>query len=340
MLASSPNPAPARSFADLVSLLQPSLRALDAVLQQQVAHFEPEVRELAGYCLESTGKRLRPLLVFMSGWRGTPEPDAELVRAAAVVEMTHLATLVHDDIMDQANLRRGRETISAKDGPSVAVLLGDALFAQSVWLSTQFSHNEVCRSVAEATRQVCTGEIIQTLGAATAQPSLERYWRIIDLKTAELFRVSCHLGAWIARNPPEYVRAAARFGRHLGIAYQIYDDLTDFAAATTDAGKTLGTDWASGKFTLPVIKLFERLPAAERPAVAARLRSGQSSVRDEIASRMREVGAFEDVATAVRQEIALARAELAPWESIAAVGLLRELCDYLESQLNRLMVAR
>lgn len=340
MLASSPNPAQSRTFADLVALMQPSLRALDGVLLEQVSHFEPEVRELAAYCLESTGKRLRPMLVFLSGWRGTSTPDADLVRAAAVIEMTHLATLVHDDIMDQADLRRGRETISAKDGPSVAVLLGDALFAQSVWLSTQFPHNEVCRSVAEATRQVCTGEIIQTLGAATAKPSLERYHRIIDLKTAELFRVSCHLGAWISGNPAEYVAAASRFGRHLGIAYQIYDDLTDFAAATADAGKTLGTDWASGKFTLPVIAMLDRLDPAERERMTALLRSGQAGVRGEIATRMRAVGAFDEVARSVRAEIDRARAQVAPWEAIPAVPLLRELCDYLEGQLGRLLIAR
>jgi len=123
------------------------MRALDAVLREQVSHFEPEVRELAGYCLDSTGKRLRPLLIFLAGWNGRGDVDPLLVRAAAVVEMTHLATLVHDDIMDHALLRRGRTTGAAKEGPDVAVLLGDALFAQAMWLSTQFPTTEVCSSV-------------------------------------------------------------------------------------------------------------------------------------------------------------------------------------------------
>lgn len=318
--------------------LQPGMRALDEVLREQVAHFEPEVRDLAAYCLDSTGKRLRPLLVFMAGWSGRPEPEPLLVRAAAVVEMTHLATLVHDDIMDHATLRRGRATVSAKDGPSVAVLLGDALFAQSVWLSTQFPTTEVCRSVAVATRQVCTGEIVQTLGGPGAQPSRERYRRIIDLKTAELFHVSCRLGARLGGGPDAFVEAAGRFGRRLGIAYQIYDDLTDFASSAEAAGKTLGTDWASGKFTLPVLCLLERSEEGERERLLLQLRNGSVDAGVEIAVLMARAGVFCAVADEARTEIAAALAELADWHQLPATGMLRELAGYLAGQLDKLLV--
>jgi len=333
---SSPNPPPARSFAELLTLLQPSLRALDEVLREQVGHFEPEVQEIAAYCLESTGKRLRPILVFLAGWRGPAIPDPLLVRAAAVIEMTHLATLIHDDIMDHAVLRRGRATVSAKDGPTVAVLLGDALFSQSVWLSTQFPDTEVCRSVSAATRQVCTGEIIQTLSGPTAAPSRERYRRIIDLKTAELFQVSCRLGARLAGHSAEFVGAAGDFGRKLGIAYQIYDDLTDFVATSAAAGKTLGTDWESGKLTLPVLLLLERVSESEHSGILADLRSGTAKAGGEITRRMAAAGVFVDVAAAVRAEIAGARMALEPWSAHAATGMLLELAAYLEGQLNGL----
>lgn len=337
--ASSLNPPPSRNFADLLELLQPGMRALDVVLREQVAHFEPEVRELAAYCLESTGKRLRPLLVFLSGWNGRTEPDPLLVRAAAVVEMTHLATLVHDDIMDHAMLRRGRATVSAKDGPAVAVLLGDALFAQSVWLSTQFPTTEVCRSVAVATRQVCTGEIVQTLGGPAAAPSRERYRRIIDLKTAELFHVSCRLGARLGGGSDGFVEAAGRFGRRLGVAYQIYDDLTDFAGTAEGAGKTLGTDWASGKLTLPILCLLERSSPAEAEQLLRLLRSGVDSVGPEITARMHAAGVFSAVAGETRAEITTARAELAEWGAVPATALLGELAAYLEGQLAKLLAS-
>ena len=337
--SSSPNQPQLRNFSALLELLQPGMRALDEVLREQVSHFEPEVRDLAGYCLDSTGKRLRPLLVFMAGWSGRSVPDPLLVRAAAVVEMTHLATLVHDDIMDHAMLRRGRATVSSKDGPAVAVLLGDALFAQSVWLSTQFSTTEVCRSVAVATRQVCTGEIVQTLGGPGAEPSRERYRRIIDLKTAELFDVSCRLGARLGGSPEGFVEAAGRFGRKLGIAYQIYDDLTDFASSAEEAGKTLGTDWASGKLTLPVLCLLERSSATEREHLLRQLRSGSAAAATEIAGLMAREGVFRAVADEGRTEIAAALAELTEWPGLPATGLLRELAAYLEGQLDKLLAA-
>jgi octaprenyl-diphosphate synthase len=130
--ASSPFPATTHPLSELNALLAPHFAALDEALADQAAAFEPEVRELARYCLGGSGKRLRSMLVFLSGWRAPGPPDADLVRAAAVIEMVHLATLVHDDIMDRAELRRGRPTVSARDGNATAVLLGDALFAQAV----------------------------------------------------------------------------------------------------------------------------------------------------------------------------------------------------------------
>ena len=335
--SSSQNLSSPHNFAALLEQLQPGMRALDAVLREQVSHFEPEVRELAGYCLDSTGKRLRPLLIFLAGWSGRCGADPLLVRAAAVVEMTHLATLVHDDIMDHAMLRRGRTTVSAKEGPDVAVLLGDALFAQAMWLSTQFPTTEVCSSVSVATRQVCTGEIVQTLGGPGAAPSRERYRRIIDLKTAELFHVSCRLGARLGGGDDGFVEAAGRFGRRLGIAYQIYDDLTDFVGTAEGAGKTLGTDWASGKMTLPVLCLLERSTPAEAERLLQLLRSGAANVGVELTARMREAGVFPAVAEETRGEIAAARAELDGWRAVPATAALGELAGYLEGLLAKLL---
>ena len=337
--SSSQIPPSPRDFATVLELLSPGMRALDAVLREQVAHFEPEVRALAGYCLDSTGKRLRPLLIFLAGWDGRGEIDPLLVRAAAVVEMTHLATLVHDDIMDHALLRRGRTTVSAKEGPDVAVLLGDALFAQAMWLSTQFPTTEVCSSVSVATRQVCTGEIVQTLGGAGAAPSRERYRRIIDLKTAELFHVSCRLGARLGGGSEGFVEAAGRFGRRLGVAYQIYDDLTDFVGTAEGAGKTLGTDWASGKMTLPVLCLLERSTPAEAERLLQLLRSGAANVGAELTERMRAAGVFPAVGEETRAEIAAARAELADWRALPATAMLGELASYLEGLLAKLLAA-
>jgi octaprenyl-diphosphate synthase len=332
-------PSKEESGNDLASLLAmnaESLAALEILLNEQVASFEPEVREYAAYCLGTSGKRLRPLLVFLSGWQGEGKVDPDLVKVAAVIEMVHMATLVHDDIMDGAAVRRGRATVSEKDGPSVAVLLGDALFARAVVLSTQVPGTLVCSRVAEATQRVCSGEIIQTLGAGAGAPSRSRYERVIDLKTAELFSVSCELGAALVGASPEHVRAAAVFGRHLGVAYQIYDDLADFAGDPTRIGKTLGTDWKSGKFTLPVFELLERTHGTPGTELLGVLGSGDPAKLGQVTDQMRKLGVFGAVLDRIHRELTLARRAFEALPGARTRLPLLDLCGALESQAAKL----
>ncbi len=264
MVPVAPAGEPASASSGVFGRLAGHQAALDAFLREQLADFEPEIRDLAAYALEASGKRLRPALVFLSGWKGSGAPSAELVRVAAVVEMVHLATLVHDDIMDGAEVRRNRPTVARRYGSAAAVLLGDALFAHALHLTTQFPTTAVCAAVSVAMRRVCAGEIVQTLRRGSLRVDRADYTRIVDLKTAELFRVSCQLGAEVAGHPAGFVAAASRFGRHLGIGYQIYDDLVDFFGEEARIGKTLGTDLTSGKLTLPLLVLRERLEPVEQ----------------------------------------------------------------------------
>lgn len=312
------------------------MAALDAFMQNQVANFEPEIREMAAYCLESTGKRLRPTLVFISGWKGDGVVDDSLVRAAGVIEMVHLATLVHDDIMDAADLRRNRGTAARAFGPDAAVLLGDALFSQALHVAAQFPTTEVCRLVAESTRKVCSGEIMQTLHRRDMSVTRADYFRVIDLKTAELFRASCHLGARLAGFEADFVKAANDFGRHLGIAYQIYDDLVDFLGEEKKIGKTLGTDLASGKLTLPLMLLLEKLPDVERAEVIGAMQAGRALPFSVNIERMRTLGIGGAVVQAVDEELAHARAVLVPHASLAPVALMLQLCELLKTQLSAL----
>jgi len=309
------------------------MAALDRFMQEQAAQFEPEIREMAAYCLESSGKRLRPTLVFLSGWQGEGVVNDALVRAAGVVEMVHLATLVHDDIMDRAELRRNRGTASREFGPDTAVLLGDALFAQALHIAAHFPTTDVCRMVSESTRKVCSGEIMQTLHRRDMGVSREDYYRVIDLKTAELFRVSCHLGAKLAGFSAEFVRAANDFGRHLGIAYQIYDDLVDFLGEETKIGKTLGTDLASGKLTLPLMRLLEKLSAEERAEIVGAMQQGRPLPLGVNVERMRALDIGGDVAQAVYEELQRAADVLKSSAGLAPVPLMLELSDLLKKQL-------
>lgn len=326
-------------FPGVFKLVGPHIAALDRFMQDQVEGFEPEIRDMAAYCLDTTGKRLRPALVFFSGWQGEGVVSGDLVRAAGVIEMVHLATLVHDDIMDGAEIRRSHRTVARAYGSDAAVLLGDALFAQALHIAAQFPTTEVCRVVSESTRKVCSGEIMQTLRQRDTRLSLADYWRIIDLKTAELFRSSCFLGSHLAGHGSEFVAAAARFGRHLGVGYQIYDDLLDFLGEEQRVGKTLGTDAATGKLTLPLMILLERLPMEKREPFLASVRAGTPLAMAASKQRMIELDVGSAVFSTIEGELTAAKHALAPHASLPPTPLLLQLCDLLKSQVATLQGA-
>ncbi len=323
-------------FDELFQRVSPQMTALDRFLRGQVDRFEPEIRGMAAYCLDTSGKRLRPTLVFLSGWQGEGIVSEDLVRVAGVVEMVHLATLVHDDIMDRAEIRRNRRTAAREFGPDAAVLLGDALFSQALHIASQFPTTEVCRLVSESTRKVCSGEIMQTLRRRDVNVSLAEYRRMIDLKTAELFRVSCFLGARLSGHDAGFTEAADRFGHHLGIAYQIYDDLVDFVGEEQRIGKTLGTDLATGKLTLPLMLLLDQVTAGERTAIIAALRGGRSVELAASRQRMAELGIAAGVLRAIDKELTDAYRALEGFESLPPVPLMRELGSMLKAQVTAL----
>jgi octaprenyl-diphosphate synthase len=187
---------------------------------------------------------------------------------------------------------------------------------------------------------VCAGEIVQTLRRRSTNITRADYQRIVDLKTAELFRVSCFLGARLAGYPPEFVSAVSRFGRHLGIGYQIYDDLVDFFGEEKRIGKTLGTDLASGKLTLPLLVLLERLPADDAAALGSEIAGERPPQLAARLRQMNEYGVFATVAEAVHAEIAAASAALRSWENQAPTPLLLGLSDVLQAQVAGLQRAR
>ncbi|MFP4540504.1 MAG: polyprenyl synthetase family protein [Opitutales bacterium] len=333
--------APARpeGIAAVTAPIEADLRRLEAYLRREVSAFEPEVQPLVDYTLGHSGKKIRPILVFYGGWRPDEPASEELVRAGAVVEMVHLATLVHDDILDDAAMRHRMPTVTAEHGPDVAVLLGDALFAHALKLAADFPTVEVCRSVARATRQVCCGEIAQSFARGETRLSLEAYYRMIDLKTAELFAVSARLGAYLRGGPPAFVEAVERFARDLGIAYQLYDDVADFLGREEATGKTLGTDLESGKFTLPVLLFLDALVPSDAAQWRARLRDGTADP-----SRLLAAMQAEEVLPRVREafvaRLAAARHHLAPFaDAEPAVGQLDRLARYVEGAMERYIPA-
>ncbi|HUL51457.1 MAG TPA: polyprenyl synthetase family protein [Candidatus Nitrosotalea sp.] len=263
-----------RTWKQIVEPVNPFLDQVAHRLAEQVETFEPQIALYAQYALTNQGKQLRPALVALSaGTVGTANDS--LVTVAVIIEMVHLATLVHDDVMDEAVIRRRRPTLAATWGNEISVLLGDCLFAHALQLAASFPTPEVCRAVAAATKTVCSGEILQTQGRNEFPLSRAEYFKVLEMKTAELFALSCTLGAGLCGASPVERGALRSYGLALGTAYQIYDDCLDVFGSEAAAGKSLGTDLANGKLTLPVLVALERGTVADRRRLKELIGHGQ-----------------------------------------------------------------
>jgi octaprenyl-diphosphate synthase len=210
------------------------------------------------------------------------------------------------------------------------------LFSHALKLASDFDTNEVCRSVAQATARVCAGEIAQTYQRGEVNYSREFYFRVIQLKTAELFEVSCRLGAKIAGYPEAFSEAAGLFGRHVGIAYQIFDDLVDLYADESMIGKTLGTDLDKGKFTLPLLLLLEKLPEEERDRLMARFKAGDKTVSADFTKRLYDFPIFDEVVATFEAELSKATAAVAPFTDLPPVASLQQIAELVRAQLGRI----
>lgn len=271
------------SIPDKASLLKATLEPINSQLyaveeriRQQARAFDPAIEGYVGYAIESNGKRLRPALALLAGG-ATGDICPSHFELAVVVELIHAATLVHDDILDGADIRRGIPTVNAKWGNAISVLLGDCLFAHALKISTGFPNGEVSRRIAHAAAEVCTGEIIQTQRRFDLKLSVPDYYKIIEMKTAALFGVATELGAFINEATPEVITSLRTFGMRLGSAYQIYDDVVDLAGDESKVGKTLGSDLRKGKLTLPILYLLQQSDPEERQNISQRILEGDDA---------------------------------------------------------------
>ncbi|MGI9089173.1 MAG: polyprenyl synthetase family protein [Chthoniobacterales bacterium] len=261
-------------LAGVAQTVQTQLDEVEARIAQQAAEFDPAVEGYVAYAIGSRGKRLRPLLALLSGG-ATGAITSAHVDLAVILELIHIATLVHDDIMDEAERRRGQPTVNARWGNSLSVLLGDCLFAQALNLSTHFEKSEISRAISQAAREVCSGEIIQTQRRYDLHLAIEDYRRIVEMKTGSLFAAAAELSAVLNEMEPSLVRSLKSFGMKIGAAYQIYDDCLDIAGNEAVVGKTLGTDLRKGKLTLPVLMLLQAAPPIEREQYSQMIVNGK-----------------------------------------------------------------
>ncbi|MEI6712651.1 MAG: polyprenyl synthetase family protein [Verrucomicrobiota bacterium] len=312
--------------------VQEALVSVEQRIRAQARAFDPSVESYVAYAIESNGKRLRPALALLAGGAtGNILPDHE--NLAVIVELVHAATLVHDDILDEADKRRSQPTTNARWGNSLAVLLGDCLFAHSLRLSSAFDDNRMCRRIAEAASEVCSGEIIQTQRRFDLKLSVPDYYKILEMKTGALFAVATELAALLNGASPAVMEGLREFGLRLGTAYQIYDDCLDLAGDEENVGKTLGTDLRRGKLTLPVIHLLQTSSPEERERISNLILQGEEAEIRGLVQHAVDTGAVRFTVATGRRMLAEAQESLDVLEHSVYRESLIGLCTTLDAMI-------
>lgn len=330
-----PDPVALARFKRTFELINTHLYSAEERIRAQARAFDPAMEGYVSYVCGSAGKRLRPALALLAGG-ATGKITASHVDLAVIVELIHIATLVHDDIMDGADLRRDQPTANAKWGNAISVLLGDALFAHALRLATNFSDIEVCRRIADATAEVCTGETIQTQRRFDLKLSVADYYRIVEMKTAALFAVASELGAFLSETTPEKIGALKQFGLKLGTAYQVYDDCLDLVGDEEEIGKTLGSDLRKGKLTLPLILLLQSARrSGDHEEISALLLEGDEAGHRKITGMLAERGALGQTAEAAQKLVGEALDALEPLDDNRFTAGLHGVAEYLQTLVRR-----
>ncbi len=280
------------SFESIKKLLASDMSAVDGVIRTRLHSEVALVNQVGEYIVNSGGKRLRPALVVLSakafGYTGKYHHDL-----AAVVEFIHTATLLHDDVVDESELRRGRATASSLFGNAASVLVGDFLYSRAFQMMVEVDNMRVMQTLADATNTIAEGEVLQLLNCHDANVDAANYLHVIHCKTAKLFEAAMRLGAILGNADEPMERAAAKYGMHLGTAFQLVDDVLDYSGNEQDTGKNLGDDLAEGKPTLPLIYAMQHGDTNQSAVVREAIEQGDISRFADVLQVVKQTGALE-----------------------------------------------
>jgi octaprenyl-diphosphate synthase len=317
---------PASPRLELFRPIARDLEEVEKVLTRTLASPRPHVQRLVEHLGQYRGKRLRPTLLLLTG-RACGRLTTTHHILAAVVEMIHTATLVHDDVLDNASVRRHVATVNAGWGNQTSILLGDFLFTHAFHLSSTVGDVRACQIIGAATNRVCEGELQQVCERGNLALSEAEYFDIIDAKTAELTACCCRLGALFSGMSPAVVESLARYGRCLGIAFQIADDLLDLVGDENTTGKSLGTDLEQQKLTLPLIRLLSQAAPEQASRFRQLLRTPGNHKRETFSRCLRDSGALAYVQGRAEEFAGQARAELDCLPASECRSILQVLTD-------------
>jgi octaprenyl-diphosphate synthase len=314
-------------------LLETELEKIERQIREQSVAFDPAVEGYVAYVCNTSGKRIRPALTLLAGGATGGITDDHR-KIAVTLELIHVATLVHDDIIDGAEIRRQAPTANAKWGSGLAVLLGDCLFAHALMLSTEFEDSKIGRTVALAANRVCSGEIIQTQRRFDFRLTRDDYFHIIEMKTAELFAAAMDLGARLNGQSEERCASLRTFGLRMGTAYQIYDDCLDLVGDESTVGKTLRTDLAKGKLTLPILNLIDSATERQRAKLNTMLVQKEPIDVSALGSIADYEGAIDDALATAAEMVAEGRQQLDNLEDSRYKDGLQQITLFLNELLN------
>ncbi len=307
----------------LYKLIESDMQAVNGVIRQRLHSDVVLVRQVAEYIISAGGKRLRPALVLLAAgaldYRGTHHHDL-----AAVVEFIHTATLLHDDVVDESSLRRGRETANALFGNAASVLVGDFLYSRAFQMMVEIGDMRIMQILSDATNIIAEGEVLQLMNCHDADVDEVRYLQVIRYKTAKLFEAAARLGAILGQATPDMEQRMADYGTHLGTAFQLIDDVLDYSGAEAETGKHLGDDLAEGKPTLPLIYVMQHGSAEQAACVRHAIENGG---RDEFAAVLAAIRATDALEHTKKQAQAEANRAIAAIEPLPASIYKNSLLD-------------
>ena len=313
--------------AELFPALAADLAEVDRVIRARLSSEVVLINTVADYIIAAGGKRMRPVLLLLVA-RALGYEGRHHHLLAAVVEFIHTATLLHDDVVDESDLRRGRQTANAAFGNAASVLVGDFLYSRAFQMMVEPDDMRVMQVLADATNVIAEGEVLQLMNCNDPDVDEARYLQVIRYKTAKLFEAAARLGAILCKAPAEIEEAAAEYGRRLGTAFQLIDDVLDYDGVTDDIGKNVGDDLREGKPTLPLIHVMTHGTAEEREMVREAIAQGRTERYDAIMQAIHRTGALSYARERAREE-ARAAAEAA---SKLPISTYRDTLLYFASQ--------
>ncbi|MDI9246769.1 octaprenyl diphosphate synthase [Marinobacter sp. CHS3-4] len=274
---------------------------VNELIIKRLASDVPLVEKIAQYIIESGGKRLRPLLVLLSSQAVGYKEDDHL-KLAAVIEFLHTATLLHDDVVDTSDLRRGRSTANARWGNAPSVLVGDFLYARAFEMMVELQSLRIMDVLSHATAVIAEGEVMQLMNVKNPDLTEDQYMKVIHNKTAMLFEAASHTGALLAGASPEQEKGLRDYGKHLGLAFQLVDDVLDYKGNAEDMGKNVGDDLAEGKTTLPLIHAMNHGSTDEKELIRHAIRKGGLDDLPKILDVVDRSGALDYTLKRAREE--------------------------------------